>query len=95
LQKEKEDSQKLKELRDLAVVTFFMLNALFVLVILLLEFNKDQLYVKWPFGVTVNIRVDEISGEVCIMYVCMYVCIFLLLLFYFKHVPLSMQNYML
>jgi hypothetical protein len=66
LQKEKEDSQKLKNLRDLAVFAFFMLNALFVLVILLLQLSSDQLYIQWPFGTRETITTDS-SNQVSIL----------------------------
>jgi len=67
LQKEKEDSKKLKDLRDLAVLAFFMVNALFVLVIFLLQLSKDVLHIKWPLGVKVNITYDS-ADEVCALY---------------------------
>lgn len=41
-----------------------MVNALFVLIVFLLQLNKDNLHVKWPFGVKTNITYDEISQEV-------------------------------
>jgi len=59
LQKEKEDAKELKDLRDLAVITFFMVNALFVLVIFVLELHNEVLHIKWRFGVT---------DEVCTLY---------------------------
>jgi chitin synthase len=68
LQKEQEDVQKLKDLRDLAVFAFFMVNALIVLVIFLLQLSRDQLHFQWPFGVKANITGDINTGEVCIMY---------------------------
>lgn len=43
---------------------FFMINALFVLVVFLLQLNKDNLHVKWPFGVKTNITYDETTQEV-------------------------------
>jgi chitin synthase len=64
LQKEKEDSEKLKDLRNMAVFAFFMINALFVLVIFLLQLSKDVIHVRWPIGVKANITVesgDEVS----------------------------------
>jgi chitin synthase len=65
LQKEKEDEQKLKDLRNIAVFAFFMINALFVVVIFLLQLSKDVLHIKWPFDVKSNIRFDTDTGEVC------------------------------
>lgn len=43
---------------------FFMINALFVLIVFLLQLNKDSLHVKWPFGVRTNITYDETTQEV-------------------------------
>lgn len=41
-----------------------MLNALFVLIVFLLQLNKDLLHIKWPLGVKTNITYDESSQEV-------------------------------
>lgn len=54
----------LKDLRDSSVFAFFMINALFVLIVFLLQLNKDNLHVKWPLGVKTNITYDEITQEV-------------------------------
>ncbi|KAL1514128.1 hypothetical protein ABEB36_003439 [Hypothenemus hampei] len=54
----------LKELRDQSVFAFFMMNALFVLIVFLLTLKKDNLHIKWPFGVKTNITYDESSQEV-------------------------------
>lgn len=54
----------LKELRDSSVFAFFMVNALFVLIVFLLQLNKDSLHVKWPLGVKTNITYDEVTQEV-------------------------------
>nr|CAI5837000.1 unnamed protein product [Callosobruchus analis] len=54
----------LKELRDQSVFAFFMMNALFVLIVFLLTLKKDYLHVKWPFGVRTNITYDESTQEV-------------------------------
>lgn len=43
---------------------FFMINALFVLIVFLLQLNKDNIHVKWPFGVRTNITYDESTQEV-------------------------------
>lgn len=56
--KEKEVAKELKDLRDISVFAFFMLNALFVLVIFLLQLSKDQLHINWPLGVKANITYD-------------------------------------
>ncbi|XP_063838675.1 chitin synthase chs-2-like [Ostrinia nubilalis] len=49
----------LKNLRDMMVFAFVMINALFVLVIFLLQLNQDLLHFKWPFGQQVVISYDE------------------------------------
>ncbi|XP_060518963.1 chitin synthase chs-2 isoform X2 [Cylas formicarius] len=54
----------LKELRDQSVFAFFMLNALFVLIVFLLTLKKDYLHIKWPFGVKTNITYEESTQEV-------------------------------
>ncbi|KAG7188912.1 hypothetical protein KM043_008514 [Ampulex compressa] len=56
-------AKDLKDLRDQSVFAFFMMNALFVLIVFLLQLNKDLLHVKWPFGIKTNISYDEVSLE--------------------------------
>lgn len=41
-----------------------MINALFVLIVFLLQLNKDSLHVKWPISARVNVTYDEITQEV-------------------------------
>lgn len=41
-----------------------MFNALFVLIVFLLQLNKDQLHVVWPLGVKTNITYIEETSEV-------------------------------
>jgi len=57
--------KKLKDLRDRVVFAFFMLNALFILVIFLLQLSRDVLHIQWPFGVKANITVTD-EGEIYI-----------------------------
>ncbi|XP_043525699.1 chitin synthase chs-2 isoform X4 [Frieseomelitta varia] len=52
------------ELRNKSVFAFFMFNALFVLIVFLLQLNKDQLHVVWPLGVRTNITYIEETSEV-------------------------------
>lgn len=54
----------LVELRNKSVFAFFMFNALFVLIVFLLQLNKDQLHVDWPLGVKTNITYVEETSEV-------------------------------
>uniref|UniRef100_A0ABD2X3H5 Chitin synthase 1 n=1 Tax=Trichogramma kaykai TaxID=54128 RepID=A0ABD2X3H5_9HYME len=57
-------AKELKDLRDRSVFAFVMNNALFVLIVFLLQLNKDQLHVKWPFGIKTNITYDSTTQEV-------------------------------
>lgn len=43
-----------------------MFNALFVLVVFLLQLNKEQIHVKWPLGVQYNVTYIEDTSEVFI-----------------------------
>ncbi|KAL0119832.1 hypothetical protein PUN28_007929 [Cardiocondyla obscurior] len=52
------------ELRNKSVFAFLMFNALFVLIVFLLQLNKDQLHVVWPLGVKTNITYIEETSEV-------------------------------
>nr|AGB51153.1 chitin synthase 1 variant B [Bactrocera dorsalis] len=52
------------DLRNKSVFAFFMANALFVLIVFLLQLNKDKLHVVWPLGVKTNITYIEETSEV-------------------------------
>jgi hypothetical protein len=39
----------------LQVFTFFMLNAVFVTAIYLLQQNKDSIFIRWPLGAKSNV----------------------------------------
>lgn len=65
-EKEKLVAKNLKDLRDISVFAFFMLNALFVLVIFLLQLSKDQIHFKWPFSVKANITYDSKTYDITI-----------------------------
>lgn len=41
------------------VFAFVMLNALFVLVIFLLQLNQDQLHLQWPLGQQMSIEYNS------------------------------------
>lgn len=41
-----------------------MINALFVLIVFLLQLNKDNLHIKWPISARINVTYDEITQEV-------------------------------
>ena len=55
---------ELKELRNIAVFSFSMLNAIFVLIVFLLQLNKDTIHIEWPLGVKTNITFVEATSEV-------------------------------
>lgn len=56
--------QELKELRNIAVFSFTMMNAIFVLIVFLLQLNKDVIHIEWPLGVKTNITFVEATSEV-------------------------------
>jgi chitin synthase len=65
--KDKENMQnQLKALRDISVFAFTMGNALFVLVVFLLQVSKEYLHVRWPFNIKNNIIFDQDSFEITI-----------------------------
>lgn len=62
--KYKENMQnQLKAYRDIAVFAFTMSNALFVLIVFLLQLNKQYLKVRWPFNVQNDIIFDQATFE--------------------------------
>ncbi|VEN49053.1 unnamed protein product [Callosobruchus maculatus] len=52
--KQKAIGLKLKDLRDKVVMSFFMLNSLFVLTVFMLTVQKNVLHIDWPFNPKVN-----------------------------------------
>lgn len=48
----------LKNLRDKMVFAFIMLNALFVLVVFILQLNQDIIHLQWPLGQQTQISYD-------------------------------------
>jgi chitin synthase len=63
-QKEARIAKALAELRDRCVFFFFMCNAIFVIIVFLMQLNKDALHLKWPFGIKTNITYNELTGDV-------------------------------
>ncbi|KAG7158769.1 Chitin synthase chs-2-like, partial [Homarus americanus] len=63
---EKQAEVELKELRNKSFFGFFMLNALFVLIVFLLQLNKDELHIDWPLGIKENITIIPDTQEVLI-----------------------------
>lgn len=54
------------ELRDVAVFAFVMLNALFVLIVFLLQLNKASLHIQWPFNAKNVITYEPSTTEITI-----------------------------
>lgn len=54
----------LKTLRNEFLFKFFMLNALFVLTVFLMQLNKDTLHFQWPLGLSYNITYHRDTIEV-------------------------------
>lgn len=54
-ERQEKQQSMLKELRNQIVYSFFMLNAIFVLVVFLLQQEKDTLFIQWPLGAKPNI----------------------------------------
>jgi len=59
-------ASELKELRNRVVFAIFMLNALFILAVFLLQLHKDIIHVEWPFGAKVNATINPDTGEVTV-----------------------------
>uniref|UniRef100_A0A7G3ABH8 chitin synthase n=1 Tax=Lutzomyia longipalpis TaxID=7200 RepID=A0A7G3ABH8_LUTLO len=56
----------LKDLRDMAVFAFVMINVIFVLTVLLLQMNKEQIHIQWPFEVKNFLSYDSDNNEITI-----------------------------
>uniref|UniRef100_A0A1L8E354 chitin synthase n=3 Tax=Nyssomyia neivai TaxID=330878 RepID=A0A1L8E354_9DIPT len=56
----------LKDLRDMSVFAFVMINVIFVLTVLLLQMNKEDIHIRWPFGVKNFIHYDSDNSEISI-----------------------------
>lgn len=70
LDKNEEEEKKVKTeliaLRDIAVFAFVMINALFVLIVFLLQLNKEELHVRWPLNARNTIVYDVSNNEITI-----------------------------
>lgn len=49
-EKEQKQARELITLRNQMVFSFFMLNALFVLIVFMLQQEKSTIFIKWPIG---------------------------------------------
>ncbi|XP_071565926.1 chitin synthase chs-2 isoform X3 [Temnothorax nylanderi] len=57
-------TQELMNSRDAYLSKFFMLNALFVLIVFLMQLNKDTLHLQWPLGMKYNVTFNSERFEV-------------------------------
>jgi chitin synthase len=63
---EAESKAALKNLRDRIIFAFFMFNAIFILIIFLLQLNRNLIFIHWPFGGNTKIVYDETGSEITI-----------------------------
>ncbi|XP_012227030.2 chitin synthase chs-2-like isoform X2 [Linepithema humile] len=56
--------QELISCRDAYLLKFFMINALFVLIVFLMQLNKDTLHMQWPLSMKYNVTYDTKRNEV-------------------------------
>jgi chitin synthase len=56
-------ANQLKAYRDISTFAFVMCNALFVLIVFLLQLNKQYLRMRWPFNVLNDINFDQATFE--------------------------------
>ncbi len=53
--KEKKQAEELITLRNQMVFSFFMLNAIFVLVVFMLQQQKELIFIRWPLDPQINV----------------------------------------
>nr|CAD2206810.1 unnamed protein product [Meloidogyne enterolobii] len=53
-QEQERIQQGLNELRNNCCSAFFMVNSVFIIVVLILQLQKDCLHIEWPLGPLVN-----------------------------------------
>jgi chitin synthase len=66
IERTRENVTRLRALRNSSVFAFFMLNAIFVLAIFLLQLNKDTIYINWPLDVKYNMSVNTAATEILV-----------------------------
>ncbi|KAG5866369.1 hypothetical protein JTB14_021882 [Gonioctena quinquepunctata] len=64
--KKDEVAKDLKDLRDKTVITFFMINSIFVLVIFLLNLQQDLIHLNWPIDPKINFTYITDQNEIVI-----------------------------
>jgi len=61
---QKKMAEALRDLRNMSVFSFMMLNAIFVIIVFLLQLNKDKIHINWPLGIKTNITYDQTTDEI-------------------------------
>ncbi|KMQ91842.1 chitin synthase [Lasius niger] len=56
-------TEELMNCRDAYLLKFFMINALFVLIVFLMQLNKNILHLQWPLGMKYNITYNGIDDS--------------------------------
>jgi len=57
---------ELKELRNKVSFAFLMINAVFVILVFLLQLEKETIHINWPFGGETNVTYQPLTSEVSI-----------------------------
>jgi len=61
---QKKMQEALRDLRNMSVFSFMMMNAIFVIIVFLLQLNKDKIHINWPLGIKTNITYDQTTDEI-------------------------------
>jgi chitin synthase len=57
-------AKALKELKNNVSFAFLMMNAVFVILVFLLQLEKESIHINWPFGTQTNVSYQSLSTEV-------------------------------
>lgn len=62
-------ASELKNLRNVILFAFVMLNTLFVLVVFMLQLNQEELHIEWPLDQNNLISYDIVNNLVSVLYI--------------------------
>jgi len=54
----------LTDLKNKVAFAFLMINAVFVILVFLLQLEKESIHINWPFGRQSNVTYQPLSTEV-------------------------------
>ena len=57
-------TKALAELKNNVAFAFLMMNAVFVILVFLLQLEKEAVHIDWPFGTDTNVSYIPASAEV-------------------------------